>query len=185
MENKLPCFDCDGVIVSLRTSTTPYDKVIADAAIAEKEICRSGMQFSPEKLDVQVDQELEKPKIRCLLVELATRNPNAIPKISEKNKELQGRKVFGVTKPNNITEWDEAERPLMVVTPITTQVPEQTKLYALLKPEETEASAGLWKPYTISQDYVFYRWRYRSNATNAAAHKKEWTQLITWDYSTY
>jgi hypothetical protein len=79
MENKLPCFDCDGVIVSLRTSTTPYDKVIADAAIAEKEICRSDMQFSPEELDVQVDQELEKPKIRCLLAGLATRNPKCNP----------------------------------------------------------------------------------------------------------
>jgi hypothetical protein len=183
MENKLPYFDCDGVIVSLRTSTTPYDKVIADAAIAEKEICRSDMQLSPEELDVQVDQELEKPKIRCLLVGLATRNPNAIPNISEKNKELQGTKVFGVTKPNNITEWDEVEPPLMVVTPITTQMPEQTKLYALLKPEEMEASAGLWKPYTISQGYVFNKSRYRSNATNAAARKKEWTQMITWDYS--
>ena len=164
MENKLPYFDCDGVIVSLRTNITPYDKVIADAATADKDIFRSEMHFSPEELDVQVDQELEKPKIRCLLVVHATRNPNAIPKISEKNKESQSTKVFGVTKPNNITGWDEAEPPLMVVTPITTQVPEQTKLYALLKPEETEASAVLWKPYTVSRGYVDYRSRYRSNA---------------------
>ena len=179
MENKIPSLDCEGIIVTLPTSTTPYKKIITDAAATHTDIFRYNMGFSQEELDLKIHEELAEPKIRCLFVGFATRDPKAIPKIAEKNKELDQRtKVLGVSRPNNIIQWDEAEPPLMVVTPVTAEKPEQTKLYALLKPEEAEASAGLWKPYTISQDYVFYRSRYRTNATNVQARKKEWTQMI-------
>jgi hypothetical protein len=85
----------------------------------------------------------------------------------------KSHKRVGTQEPEHFERWNPEEPPILVVGEVLDQPLEHCQLWALLN-----ATNGLYWPFQINQEKVYYVHEFRDDSTNLRARRVNWNKLV-------